>query len=140
MIKIDSSPINIVASSRITLDNDVRELLVPGKFDVNFVQHISGKVTISEKYKRRRTANLLGKRILALCLHYMGNQQKNVNAILDLILEEAVAGNSDFLDKLENDPRIVSALANIDKKLNSYDGIESYGPIKAELVIKTTDF
>ena len=140
MIKNDSAPIHIVAASRVSLSEDVRSQITPGKYDVNFVQHISGKLTIPGKHKRKRTANLLGKRVLALCLHYMGNQQKNVSSILDLILEQAVDGHSDFLDKIESDPRIIASLANLDAKLQAVDGISSYGPITSDLTIKSTDF
>lgn len=133
------SALELAAMTRPSLDKDSRNQLEPGEYDVSFVQKVTGKLVVGEDTERKRTCNLLGKRVLALCLHYMGVQESNVGPLLDLILTEAVEGNKDFLDKIEKDPRIVSAMKRLDDRLAKADKLTVKGQVKADLTFTTVD-
>lgn len=139
-INLDNvSALELAAITRPSLDKESRNELKPGEYDVSFVQKVTGKLVVNEDTKRKRTCNLLGKRVLALCLHHMGVQESNVGPLLDLILTQAVEGNKDFLDKIEKDPRIVSAMKRLDDRLAKADKLSVKGQIKADLTFTTVD-
>lgn len=129
----------LAALHTIKLDTEIRNELLPGKYPIAFNQQINGIVQIGHDSERIPTSNLLGKRVLALCLHYMGCQDKNVNAILDKILDDAINGSKETLNLLENDPRITAALDRLQKKLVTCEKVKTKGQVRAKLNIITTD-
>jgi hypothetical protein len=135
----DLSALEKAVASRISLDAESRKALAPGVYPVNFVQKVSGKITVGADTSRTRACNLLGKRVLALCLHYMGAQEKNVAPILDKILEQAVSGDTEFIDTLEHDPRIVKAMKKLDAGLAKAEKLPVKGKILSDLVFTTVD-
>lgn len=139
IIKDGVSPLEIAAITRIKMSEADRASLDPGEYDIAFVQKVTGKLSIAEDTERKRTCNLLGKRVLALCLHYMGIQEKHVGPLLDTILEQAVNGNKDFLDTIEKDPRIIAALKRLDERILKAEKLPVNGAITADLKIQTVD-